>query len=157
MFNTTTSGKFIAPRRQGAKLRIYFGFSELGVFASLRESQFFRSLFDPKFQIFLVSTFKSNCCPKVTQIWQRGKNKSLTLFNQSCNERYISVKSLQFWHGCMDAFADVRRHSSASIAEVSVLTLVMLSPVKAQIVLLGLSSKRYTAMTGSAKAPFDIA
>jgi hypothetical protein len=50
----------------------------------------------------------------------------------------------------MDVFADVRRHSAASFAEVSVLTLVMLSPVKAQIVLLGLSSKRYIAMTGSA-------
>jgi hypothetical protein len=34
-----------------------FGFSELCVFASLRESQFFRSLFCPKFQIILVSDY----------------------------------------------------------------------------------------------------
>ena len=50
----------------------------------------------------------------------------------------------------MGIFADVRKHRAASFAEVSVLMLVMRSPVRAQIVLLGLSSKRYAAMTGSA-------
>jgi hypothetical protein len=50
----------------------------------------------------------------------------------------------------MGIFADVRRHRAASFAEVFVLMLVMRSPVRAQIVLLGLSSKRYAAMTGSA-------
>jgi len=47
----------------------------------------------------------------------------------------------------MGIFADVIRHSAASFAEVSVLMLVMRPPVRAQIVLLGLSSKRYAAMT----------
>jgi hypothetical protein len=50
MLNKTTERKFIAPRpfefphggefiepRQGAKLRIFFAFFELGVFAALRE------------------------------------------------------------------------------------------------------------------------
>jgi hypothetical protein len=48
MLDKTTARKFIAPRRQGAKLRIFSEFSELGVFAPLRETRFFQSLLHPK-------------------------------------------------------------------------------------------------------------
>jgi hypothetical protein len=52
MFNRTTSTRFIAPRRQGAKLRIFSEFSELGVFAPLRETGFPDLFFIRKSQIF---------------------------------------------------------------------------------------------------------
>jgi len=64
MLNKTTARKFIAPRRQGAKLRILFAFFELGVFASLRESSLFllcKARLNRKIQISLASTSSLPC------------------------------------------------------------------------------------------------
>src|SRR3990172_1868744 len=59
ILDKTTARSFIAPRRQGAKLRMFSEFSELGVFASLRESSLFRFCnvkVNGEFQICLVRT-----------------------------------------------------------------------------------------------------
>jgi hypothetical protein len=52
MLNKTTSTKFIAPRRQGAKKNSFY-FSELGVLCGFARDKFFRSVLHPN----ILNTF----------------------------------------------------------------------------------------------------